>query len=130
MDHSRDPCPWVALSDFGGAFCMGVSLLCTLLQHISSCPSNLSLGPLIENQIVFRESEVQYGTVSKATETHPTVNVESAPSQPSKLVRQYWGAISGYGEACSQRLTVRSRGFGRRKILGMLVCVLPVESTK
>ena len=24
MDHSRDPCPWVALSDFGGAFCMGV----------------------------------------------------------------------------------------------------------
>ncbi|GMF73259.1 unnamed protein product [Aspergillus oryzae] len=26
MDHSRDPCPWVALSDFGGAFCMGVSL--------------------------------------------------------------------------------------------------------
>ena len=26
MDHSRDPCPWVALSDFGGAFCMGVSV--------------------------------------------------------------------------------------------------------
>jgi len=25
MDHTRDPCPWVALSDFGGAFCMGVS---------------------------------------------------------------------------------------------------------
>lgn len=24
MDHTRDPCPWVALSDFGGAFCMGV----------------------------------------------------------------------------------------------------------
>ncbi|CAI7602202.1 unnamed protein product [Penicillium bialowiezense] len=23
MDHTRDPCPWVALSDFGGAFCMG-----------------------------------------------------------------------------------------------------------
>lgn len=23
MDHSRDPCPWVALSDFGGAFSMG-----------------------------------------------------------------------------------------------------------
>ncbi|KAI9849242.1 MAG: translocase of the inner membrane [Sclerophora amabilis] len=23
MDHSRDPCPWVVLSDFGGAFCMG-----------------------------------------------------------------------------------------------------------
>ncbi|KAL8904102.1 MAG: hypothetical protein Q9207_003493 [Kuettlingeria erythrocarpa] len=25
MDHSREPCPWVALGDFGGAFCMGVS---------------------------------------------------------------------------------------------------------
>ncbi len=25
MDHSRDPCPWVTLSDFGGAFCMGVT---------------------------------------------------------------------------------------------------------
>lgn len=24
MDHTRDPCPWVALNDFGGAFCMGV----------------------------------------------------------------------------------------------------------
>ncbi|RMZ88906.1 hypothetical protein DV736_g3862, partial [Chaetothyriales sp. CBS 134916] len=23
MDHSRDPCPWVAISDFGGAFSMG-----------------------------------------------------------------------------------------------------------
>jgi hypothetical protein len=26
MDHGRDPCPWVILNDFGGAFCMGVSL--------------------------------------------------------------------------------------------------------
>ncbi|KXX81522.1 Mitochondrial import inner membrane translocase subunit tim17 [Madurella mycetomatis] len=23
MDHTRDPCPWVVLNDFGGAFCMG-----------------------------------------------------------------------------------------------------------
>ncbi|EEU40544.1 uncharacterized protein NECHADRAFT_91387 [Fusarium vanettenii 77-13-4] len=23
MDHGRDPCPWVILNDFGGAFCMG-----------------------------------------------------------------------------------------------------------
>lgn len=23
MDHSRDPCPWVAINDFGGAFSMG-----------------------------------------------------------------------------------------------------------
>lgn len=25
MDHTRDPCPWVILTDFGGAFAMGVS---------------------------------------------------------------------------------------------------------
>lgn len=25
MDHSRDPCPWVIINDFGGAFSMGVS---------------------------------------------------------------------------------------------------------
>ena len=33
MDHSRDPCPWVILNDFGGAFAMGVcawTSLCTL----------------------------------------------------------------------------------------------------
>jgi hypothetical protein len=23
MDHGRDPCPWVILNDFGGAFAMG-----------------------------------------------------------------------------------------------------------
>ena len=23
MDHTRDPCPWVVLNDFGGAFAMG-----------------------------------------------------------------------------------------------------------
>lgn len=26
MDHTRDPCPWVILNDFGGAFCMGVCI--------------------------------------------------------------------------------------------------------
>jgi hypothetical protein len=26
MDHTRDPCPWVILNDFGGAFCMGVRI--------------------------------------------------------------------------------------------------------
>jgi import inner membrane translocase subunit TIM17 len=26
MDHSRDPCPWVILNDFGGAFAMGVGV--------------------------------------------------------------------------------------------------------
>lgn len=40
MDHGRDPCPWVILNDFGGAFCMGVSF--------SSLPlvASLSIWPL------------------------------------------------------------------------------------
>lgn len=34
MDHTRDPCPWVALNDFGGAFCMGVCVpIC--LYHVN-----------------------------------------------------------------------------------------------
>ena len=37
QDHTRDPCPWVILNDFGGAFSMGVilassSLLCFQLE--------------------------------------------------------------------------------------------------
>ncbi|KAK0372294.1 hypothetical protein CLIM01_10363 [Colletotrichum limetticola] len=27
MDHTRDPCPWVILNDFGGAFAMGDTCL-------------------------------------------------------------------------------------------------------
>lgn len=33
MDHGRDPCPWVILNDFGGAFCMGVSSPLNLALH-------------------------------------------------------------------------------------------------
>ncbi|KAL9002399.1 MAG: hypothetical protein Q9188_004670 [Gyalolechia gomerana] len=47
MDHSRDPCPWVTLSDFGGAFCMGVRNQTTK----SSTPTNHFL-PLAPFQIV------------------------------------------------------------------------------
>lgn len=44
MDHSRDPCPWVALSDFGGAFCMGVSTVYRLLAagHVTWRASELT----------------------------------------------------------------------------------------
>ncbi|KAH8637096.1 hypothetical protein IG631_08931 [Alternaria alternata] len=38
MDHSRDPCPWVILNDFGGAFAMGVCpLSAQCLQPITNC---------------------------------------------------------------------------------------------
>jgi len=50
MDHSRDPCPWVALSDFGGAFCMGVSPLSQ--KHIlpARFPTNNHFSPLTGNR--------------------------------------------------------------------------------
>jgi hypothetical protein len=41
MDHSRDPCPWVILNDFGGAFAMGV---CPLGRCISNPYTNTTLG--------------------------------------------------------------------------------------
>lgn len=38
MDHTRDPCPWVALNDFGGAFCMGVCAVPPDVVFTSSQP--------------------------------------------------------------------------------------------
>jgi len=52
MDHTRDPCPWVILNDFGGAFAMGVGSI------IPSSTTRANNFP--------RLSEVLYGTVSKA----------------------------------------------------------------
>jgi hypothetical protein len=50
MDHSRDPCPWVIINDFGGAFSMGVSF---------DPPEEL-----LAVELTFaRPSEVLYGTV-------------------------------------------------------------------
>lgn len=42
MDHTRDPCPYVILSDFGGAFSMGVrlSLVPIVMFQYSSLLSN------------------------------------------------------------------------------------------
>lgn len=36
VDHTRDPCPWVILNDFGGAFAMGVSFVLLSLEGIWS----------------------------------------------------------------------------------------------
>ncbi len=36
MDHSRDPCPWVIISDFGGAFSMGVKTFSISLFFLPS----------------------------------------------------------------------------------------------
>jgi hypothetical protein len=51
MDHTRDPCPWVILNDFGGAFAMGVG---------SITPSSTTRA-----NDLHRLLEVQYGTESR-----------------------------------------------------------------
>lgn len=78
MDHTRDPCPWVALNDFGGAFCMGVCSffysgpegrktdLCQTFQ-----PCSFQKGELAANHVsVHRQLEEQYGMVLRAFEIH------------------------------------------------------------
>lgn len=51
MDHTRDPCPWVALNDFGGAFCMGVRN-CTIL---STLQRNASISAKFSSVKVIRK---------------------------------------------------------------------------
>ncbi len=45
MDHGRDPCPWVILNDFGGAFAMGVCSTSTNVIHGIYTPPPLYLAP-------------------------------------------------------------------------------------
>ncbi|KAK3707749.1 translocase of the inner membrane [Vermiconidia calcicola] len=40
LDHTRDPCPWVALSDFGGAFCMGRTHDRVYVTHAFAIPKS------------------------------------------------------------------------------------------
>ena len=81
MDHSRDPCPWVALSDFGGAFCMGVGAFLSTVKRKKKTANRRNSAS--------RQSEVRYGTVLKDSEIAHTVRDESALSRPSKHERQY-----------------------------------------
>ena len=113
MDHTRDPCPWVIASDFGGAFCMGVSLSHPSGPQTSLFPSALptTLSPNSQP----RESAALSGTPSKASATPPTANAASAPSPPSKPARPSSAVISVSGVVSSQHLTALSRGYDRRK---------------
>jgi hypothetical protein len=81
MDHSRDPCPWVALSDFGGAFCMGVGASLLTVKRKNKVTNDRTSAS--------RQSEVRYGMVSRDSETAHTERDESAHSRPSKHERQY-----------------------------------------
>ena len=69
MDHSRDPCPWVALSDFGGAFCMGV---CPPNEHVYAHSHRFRIAN--QSWLVFRLSVVLSGMVSRVSATAPTVS--------------------------------------------------------
>lgn len=67
MDHGRDPCPWVILNDFGGAFSMGVRL-----------PEEPTIRIASELTLFRRLSEEPSGTVSRASATVPMASDESA----------------------------------------------------
>ena len=152
MDHSRDPCPWVALSDFGGAFCMGVSRLHILPKFIALLPNLFFQTPpspqptLIPRKVAKKTRLLGYRRCSLARcqglqklSLWRTTNRRSHSHQSScactwgefraslsflALKRNYTDSptCSGYGEAYSQHSTARSRAIGRRKILGMRVC--------
>ena len=57
MDHGRDPCPYVILNDFGGAFCMGVSLW-KPNRSFGLAPPGL-LPPASSQQLEYRELDQQ-----------------------------------------------------------------------
>lgn len=76
QDHTRDPCPWVILNDFGGAFAMGV-------MSLSSRASSFALECVAN---VNRLWVAQYGMESKDPGTlqryHPQNNA-AGPTQMS-----------------------------------------------
>lgn len=59
--------------------------------------------------------------VSKGSATVRTASGGSGPSRLSRRERRFWVVISGCGVGCSRRSIARSRAFGRRRILIMLV---------
>ena len=108
MDHTRDPCPWVILNDFGGAFAMGVCIPMVL--------------PQCYNQLItpcYRLSVGQYGTASRVSATARMANGGSVPSRRSRCARLSWAVTSAYGAASSAHLTAQSRASGRRRTRGM-----------
>jgi hypothetical protein len=126
MDHSRDPCPWVILNDFGGAFAMGVSVsahICSphmLTKHPGSrwcgmawCQRGMCL------QSTRRCSPRPVLTRSCSFVTLPMANDALAPSQLSKPAPPYSVATLASGEASSTHTTARSRAYGRRRTHGM-----------
>lgn len=70
MDHGRDPCPWVILNDFGGAFAMGVRL------HPAPPPlwTPILVDYLANAPLPIRQSAARSGTASKAFATAPTAS--------------------------------------------------------
>jgi hypothetical protein len=89
LDHGRDPCPYVILNDFGGAFAMGV-------RSDSPLPDsrllNIRTSEMTDSS--HRPSAEQSGTESRAFVTVPTANDALALSQPSRCAPPSWEATS------------------------------------
>lgn len=71
----------MALSDFGGAFCMGVGAFLSTVKRKKNVTNDTTSAS--------RQSEVRYGTASRDSEIVRTVRDELALSRPSKHERQY-----------------------------------------
>jgi hypothetical protein len=85
LDHGRDPCPYVILNDFGGAFAMGVRFDNRLAD---SRPRTLKTDSM------YRPSAEQSGTESRASATVPMANDALALLQPSRCAPPFWEATS------------------------------------
>ena len=76
IDHSRDPCPWVVLSDFGGAFAMGVGSPHHSLQHIRANKKKKPLGRRRRN--LARGKRLQ--EFSQWRTLHRSAHIDKSPS--------------------------------------------------
>jgi hypothetical protein len=72
MDHSRDPCPWVILNDFGGAFSMGVRSSFSAFAYVNLTSTD---GDQWRNRL----SVAQYGMVSRGLGTRQRFVYLSVP---------------------------------------------------
>jgi hypothetical protein len=121
MDHSRDPCPWVILNDFGGAFAMGVRAHASELSALANSTSGcwwccMARCEGCTYKVLGSSSTVLTSFLSSATP--PTANDASAPSQPLRRAHRFSAATSVSGEDFSTHTTAQSRAYERRRTHG------------
>lgn len=149
-DHSRDPCPWVTLQDFGGAFCMGVRF--PFRHPFPPGPSrNLLTNPLLflghRRRSMARRERLPEFSLRRATDRRPDSHQSPCagprwefrglgrcvlPSFPNTINKKGKRKVResrvltniGWHKVYSRHSIAPSRGSGRRRIL-----IMPVRFT-